>query len=55
MSTLGHGAGLISHAARARLYGYIYPARNAELLKLMQARKLTVIGEHFDNFPLQHT
>ena len=27
-----------------RLYGYIYPARNAELLKLMQARKLTVIG-----------
>ena len=27
-----------------RLYSYIYPARNSELLKQLQARKLTVIG-----------
>ncbi|KAK9832503.1 hypothetical protein WJX81_002580 [Elliptochloris bilobata] len=28
----------------ARLFGYIYPARNPELLKLLQERKLTVMG-----------
>ena len=27
-----------------RLFSYIYPARNPELLKQLQARKLTVIG-----------
>lgn len=38
---------ILGQSCPCRLYGYIYPARNAELLKLMQARKLTVIGESF--------
>ena len=51
-STLRHEPDLtVPQPACARLYGYIYPARNAELLKLLQAHKLTVIGEHLPFTP----
>jgi len=34
----------LKSAGRRRLFGYIYPARNQELLQRLQARKLTVVG-----------
>ncbi len=38
-------------AGRRRLFGYIYPARNQELLQQLQARKLTVVGAHGPGSP----